>query len=77
MVEVKCPSKPRSLSATDIDSDPQALRRTCILGALDGFVDQLLGVVGIAPALKLDPFVGFKVLVVLKKMLDLVKGDLG
>ncbi len=39
MVEVKCPSKPCSLSATDIDSDPQALRRTCILGALDGFLD--------------------------------------
>ena len=39
-------------------------------------LDQLFGAVGITPAFELDPFVRFKVFVVLEKMLDLMEGDL-
>src|SRR6185437_7507813 len=47
------------------------------LCARDAFRDQLVRILGPAPAQHLDPFAGLEILVVLEEMLDLLQRDFG
>jgi hypothetical protein len=46
-------------------------------GALNGFIDQGLGHLGIVPVTDLDPLAWLEILVMLEEMLNLVERDFG
>src|SRR5690349_1470000 len=67
----RCANAPRLSQAMTVTA------RLLLLCAFDAFEDQLVGVLGAAPAQHLHPFALFEILVVLEEVLDLLQGDVG